>query len=255
MALDGNRTAVVKLQLESRWSFNRTLVKWVGKFIVSAAGSGTYYQGTGYDSLDSTNGDDVVVRANQPIKSASAMVVTITGTDQNDAALSASATIAAYAPEGQSYQVIPTDTTKKFKTITTVTTTNGILGDGFDVAVLPASANDVEIKFDQGGSPTLGTEVKPIYDKYDLDHNKRIRGDHTLTINSFYTNNLSGIPLIHNRDVVFRQDFHDDGGNAITEVRYYDMCRLSVKVETPAAEDGEVTANAEGTFGKALIFS
>lgn len=251
--LNGQRTEVVKLQLESNLSFNRTLIKEVGKFVFDSPGSGTYSADADYTAP--VSGDNLIVRANQPIKSTSAIAVTITGQDEVGGALTGTATIGALVPEGQSYEVVPNVVGKKFKTITSITATNGIKGDGFDVAVLPDADDDVEIVFDQGLNAQLGKEVKPIYKKYDLDHNKRIRGDHTLTIGQFYMNNLDSLPLIHNRDVVIRQDFKDDGGNAITEVRYYNKCRLSVTVESPAAEDGEVTCNAEGTFGKAYIFS
>lgn len=251
--LNGFRTEVVKLQLESNLSYNRTLIQEVGKFIFDEPNSGTYTPDADYTAP--AGGDNIIVRANQPIKSTSAIVVTITGTDGDDGALTGTATIGALVPEGQSYEVVPSVTDKKFKTITSVTATNGIDGDGFDIAVLPSAANDVEIPFDQGCNTQLGKEVKPIYKKYDLDHNKRVRGDHTLTIGQFYMNNIDSLSAIHNRDIVLRQDFQDDGGNQISEVRYYNMCRLSVTVESPSAEDGEVTCNAEGTFGKAYIFS
>jgi len=252
MTLDGNSTNVVKLQLESVIKYNLTLIKYVGKFAISAAGSGTLTSGP--DSLAAT-GDNLVVRANTAISSEADIVVTVTGTDQNDAALTGTATIAAQVAEGQSYEVVPASAGKRFKTISGVTITGGVNGDGFDIAVLPASGNDVEIKFDQGLSPSLGTEVKPIYHKYDLDHNKRIRGDHTLSLSQFYMHGLDGVARLHNRDMVVVQGFYDDGQSTPTEVRYFDLCRLSVSVESPAAEDGEVTASGEGTFGKMFVFS
>lgn len=252
MALNGSSTDVVKLQLESIISYNLTMIKKVGSVAISAPGSATYTAGT--DSLAVT-GDNIVVRANTNIMSTSDIAVTITGTDSGDAALTGTATIGALVTEGQSYEVTPSVAGHKFKTITSVAVTNGVNGDGFDISVLPDESDDVVIKFDQGFAPDLGNEVKPIYDKYNLDHNKRVRGDHTLTLSAFYTNATTGLPRIHNRDATLRWEFRDDGQATPTEVRYYHRCRLSVKVESPSADDGEVTASGEGTFGDLYVFS
>lgn len=247
----GNATNVVKLELENILLYNTGAIKDIGKFIFDSAGSGTYTAGA--DALETT-GDDLVVRANQAIKSTSAIGITIVGTDQTAAALTGTATIAALVSEDQSYEVV-VPAGKKWKTITSVTCSNGVRGDGFDLAVLPASANDVILQYDQGISANPGKEVKAIYDKFVLAHNKRIRGDRTLTVTVFYENALKGLSRIHNRDVTLIQQVKDDGGNAVSEYRYYEKVRLSVPLDFPSAPDGEATVKADGTYGRCFVFS
>lgn len=250
---DGNATEVVKLQLESVLSYNLGTIEDVGKFAVSEPGSGTFTEDDEYD-LPAT-GADLVVRANTNIKSELDIGVTIVGTDEDDAPMTGDCTIEKLCAEGQSYDVRPSNTGKKWKTVTEVIVSNGVAGDGFDLSVLPLEANDVEIGFDQGLQTNPGNQVKPMYRKFELDHNKRIRGDKKLTLGQFYTNNLTGLARINNRDVVIIQRFKDDGGNLATEIRYFDICRLGISVESPSADDGEVKANGEGNYGRAYIFS
>jgi len=253
ITLDGHSTAVVKLQLESVISYNMGLIKDVGKFVCSAPGSGTFTPDADY-SLPAS-GENLVVRANQNINSETDIGITITGTGSDNAALVGNAVIKAQVAEGQSYQVVPNRDGIKFKTISSVVISNGILGDGFDICVLPDSANDEVIAFDQGLTINPGKEIKPIYDKYNLDHNKRIRGDRTMSLSGFYTNNYTGLARINNREVTLRQDFKDDGGNSITEVVYVDKVRLGVTREAPSADDGECTVKGEGSYGRLFIFS
>jgi len=250
---DGNSTEVVKLQLESVISYNLGTVKDVGKLAVTEPGSGTW---TEDDECDlPAGGENLVVRANTNIKSESDIGVTVEGTGDDDAPLTGTCTIEKLVAEGQSYDLRPSVEGKKFKAIASVTVSNGIAGDGFDICVLPAEANDVEVGFDQGLQTNPGNQVKPIYRKYELDHNKRIRGDKKLTLGQFYTNNLTGLARINNRDVVIIQRFKDDGSNLASEIRYFDTCRLGISVESPSADDGEVKANGEGNYGRAFIFS
>ena len=258
--LNGHSTSVVKNGLESILYYNLTKVQDVGRFLAESAGSGTYTANDGGTSflngaytLPST-GENICVRANAKIESTSAIGVTIVGTDQNDAPMTGQATIGAQVSEGQAYEVVPTVAGKRFKTITSVTISNGVLGDGFQICVLPKAADNVEILYDEGFEANPGKEVKAIYHKFELAHTKRTRGDKTMSISAKYTNNLEGIPKIHNREVSIVQEFHDDGGNSPSETIIIDKCRLSVPRSTPA-EDGDVSIKAEGTYGRMFIFS
>ncbi len=253
ITLNGHSTSVVKIQLESVISYNLGLISDVGKFEVTAAGSGDYTADPDYTLP--TSGENLVLRCTSGVKSTTNIGVTIVGTDQSSAAVTGQVTIPAGVAEGQSFNVVPTVDGKRFKTITSVTISGGVFGDGFELCVLPPEANDVEIGFDQGLTTNVGKEVKPIYRKYDLDHNKRVRGERTLSLSAFYTNNLEGLARINNRDVTIRQDFKDDGQASATEVIYIDTCRLGITRESPSADDGECQCKGEGTYGRLFMFS
>ena len=254
---DGNSTDTVKIGYEPVLSYNLGVIEDVGTFIMDSPGSGTLDTSDavteGYDLP--SGGADLVIRCSQPIKSAAAMVVTITGTDQDDGALTGTATIAAYAPRDQSYDVVPGVAGKKFKTVTAVQATNGIAGDGFDICVLPAAANDVEIEFVGSLDPAKGTTVKAIYDRYTYKHSKRLRAENKLSIQGFYVNNLTGLNRIDDRECTLRMDIHEDGGNAVQETTYWEKCRLGVQTSKSADGASELAVKAEGTYGRAFIFS
>jgi hypothetical protein len=253
MPRDGNSTLVSKIAIESLLSFNFTLVKDIGKFAITAPGVGTYT-----DDPDTTllvAGENLIIRATNVIQSAVNIVVTITGTDQADAVLTGTATILQRVTEGQAYDVIPATPGLRFKTITSVGITGGVAGDGFEICVMPDETMYNEICFDEGITPSEGTTVKQIFCKYDLDHNKRVRGDKKLTISAFYVNNYEQLSRIKNRDVVIKQEIRDDGQSTATETIYYDLCRLGISTEVPAAGDDSIRARGDGSFGRLFIFS
>lgn len=252
--LDGASTSVVKLQLESVLFYNLGLIQDVGSFLCSSPGSGTYTPAPGTTPLDQSLGSDVVIRANIGIQSTLDIGVTVTGTDQASSPLTGTATIKASVAEGQAYCVI-TAANKHFKTITGITISNGAAGDGFDVCILPAQANDVLMAFDQGISTNPGKEVKPIYQKYNLSHNKRIRGDLTISVGSFYTNNYENIARIHNRQVTLIQKYEDNGRQNVTEYIYIDKVQLGVVRDTPSGETSECNVKGDGHYGRLFIFS
>lgn len=251
--LHGHSTEEIKQQIESVISYNFGAIRDVGEVVMSAPGSAAYTEDDEYDLPDL--GADIIIRTNQNIVSEQDMVVTITGTDGASQPLTGTATIGARVAESQSYNVIPSTVDAKFKTITNVAVTNGIAGDGFDICVLPDEDDDVEIAFDQGLSLQKGTQVKPVYRKFELDHTKRIRGENTLTISQWYVHNKDGLARISNREVTLIQHIKDNGGNQATEVRYIEKCRLGISLEAPSDENGELTANGEGSYGREFIFS
>lgn len=247
---NGQATAVTKIGLETYLYYNTGTIEDVGVYASAGSGTGTFTPG---DAVLPSGGADLMLRTNVPIKSEQDMVVTVTGTDDADAALTGSATIGAEVAEGQAYVVTPNTAGKKFKTVTTVTATNGVLGDGFELCTMLNHDNDQEIGLAESANVDPGTEIKPIYSHYDLFCNKRIRGDKKLTITSLYRANTLDLSKIHNRDVVVRIDIKDDGGNVATETWLLDKCRLGVKKDFPAGSD-DVKESAEGTFGRRFIF-
>ena len=251
MARDGNSTSVTKINLECIIFYSLSVIEDVGKFILSAPSTGVFTANAGY-TIPAT-GVNLVVRANVPIKTTADIAITITGTKVGGGALNGTATILKGSAEGQSYDVDAG--VDLWLTVASIAVVGGDAGDGFTIDVLPEDAEFEEIKFDEGMTPAEGNTTKPIFDKYDLDHNKRIRGENRLTISAFYTNNYEGLAKVKNRDVTIKMEIHDDGGNNITEVHFYDKCRLGVSIETPAGPDDNVRARAEGTFGRAFLFS
>jgi hypothetical protein len=250
---DGNSTPnVVKLGLEAYLSYNLGTIKNVGKFVSDGAGAGTYTAQVDAPAFD-VSGENIMIRTTAPIYSTVPMVVTVTGTDEADAPLTGTATIAAGVTLGQAYKVAATGDAK-FKTVTSASCATGLLGDGFELCTMLDHDNDVELGFAESMGMDPGTEVKPIYKHYDLDHNKRIRGDKKLTVVNPYFTNLKGLSLINNRDTVIIVQIHDDGGNLASEVWIIDKCRLGVKHDVGAGVD-EIKENADGTFGRAFIFS
>lgn len=249
----GNSTSVTKLGLEAYLSYNMGTINDVGKYVSAGSGSGTYTADPGGYTLAQA-GEDLMIRVTAPIESTSDMVVTVTGTNaQGGGALTGTCTIKSQVSEGQAYQVITT-ASAKFATVTNVTATNGVLGDGFQLCTQPVYANDVEIGFCESVNLDEGTELKTIYKHYDKDHDKRIRGEKKLTITSLYRSHMLDLSRINGRDVVIRVDIRDDGGNSPSEIWLVDKCRMMVKKSIGSGEES-IKENGEGSFGRKFIFS
>ncbi|MCW8133119.1 MAG: hypothetical protein KIS92_22430, partial [Planctomycetota bacterium] len=232
--------------------YNFGLVQDVGKFAVDEPGSGTYEAVDAYEFP--VAGADLVVRASSPVKSETDIGVHIVGTKPGGGTIHGYATIKAQVPEGQAYNVVVAND-EKFASITDVIISGGVFGDGFEVLEMPDAANDVPIKYLEGLNPSEGTTVKPIFDHYEKDHDKRIRGENRLTMTAFYIKNTDGLSRIKNRDVSIRVEYRDDGQASPSEVRIFDKCRLGVSPEIPSAPDDNIRDRAEGSFGRQIIFS
>lgn len=257
---NGYKTDSTKIGYESVLSYNLGIINDVGQFSCSAPGVGSFATTSPFNLSTYTlpaTGESLVVRCNVPINSALDMVVTVIGTDQAMAACTGQATIVKRSPRGQSFEVrnFSGGAELLFKTVSSVGITNGVNGDGFDLSVLPHSADDVEVLYVEAITPNLGTTIKPIYNNYDLKHVKRLRPDNKLTVGAFYCNNLLGLNLIDDRYSTLKEDIHDDGGNLVTEVRYYERCRLIVTRDKSAAGEDSIRAKAEGFFIRQFIFS
>jgi len=247
--LDGNSTSVVKNGLESILYYALAAIEDVGKVVVEAPNSGTYTEDDEYD-LPAT-GEDLVARCTSKINPDTNLNVTVIGTDQDDAALTGTFTIEKGVAAGQSYSVTPGTTGKRFKTVSSVFGTGGALGDGFTLNVLPKTFT--EVCFIEGFDLNEGTTTRPIFKRYDVDHNKRTRGDKRITVNAKYTNHLEGLARIKDRDVTLKVAIHDDGGDLATELFYIDTVRLSTPISVP--EEDDATIRGEGNYGRYFVFS
>ncbi len=255
--LNNLATVVTKIGYESVISYNLGIFNDVGQFACTGPGAGTLSSTSTFNQQAYTlpaTGEALVVRCNVPIQSTQDIVVTILGQD-TAGACSGTATIKAQSPRGQAFLVTELDGGRLWTSVTSVSITNGVAGDGFDISVVPHYQDDVEVLYVQAVTPNLGTPIKPIYNRYDLKHVKRLRFENKMTIGNFYTNNRVGLSLIDDRYVTLRQDVHDDGGNLITETRYYDRCRTIVTVDQAADGAASIEGKAEGFFVRQFIFS
>ncbi|OHB80542.1 MAG: hypothetical protein A2W31_06810 [Planctomycetes bacterium RBG_16_64_10] len=257
--VNGNKTSTVKLGQEGFISRNFGVIEDLGSFIVTVPGSGTWTADADGAAVIAVTpfapeGQLVVRVANQPIYSQSAMVVDVAGTDESGDPLHGYCTIDANAPEDQAY-VLSWAGAEAFKTITGVTTSNGVAGDGFEIALLPNPANDVEMCYVQDLNMDRGTTVKAVYCHFTLMHNKKLRGERKFSGTIWYTNHMEGFALIGNRDVTLRIDIKDDAGNTITETIYVDKARFGPSLAKPGGDDAEWTSKADGVYGRLFVFS
>lgn len=251
MPLDGNSTNTVKNGLEAIVSYSLQAMQDVGKYVCEEPGSGEYTADP--DFAFPNTGVDLALRVIGALESEDPMVVTIVGTDQDDAALEGTATIGGQVSRGQAYEVVPETPGKRFKTISSVTATNGEAGDGFEIVKLPDSNSWNELCFIENVELNEGTTTRPVYCRFEVDHNKRARGENTLTMAVKHTNHLNGLPRIKDRDVTLRLAFHDDGQAGATETWIIAKARVSTPLSVP--EEDDATVRGEGNFGKYAVFS
>lgn len=244
---------VVKLGLEAYMAYNLGVIQDVGKYASNGGVTGVYTPETGNPPEFNILGEDLMLRASNALRNSIGMIVTVTGTDLLDAALTGTATFAPYGSEGVAHKVVSTGGVK-WKTVTTITATNGIAGDGLQICTMLNHANDVELGFADSVNPDFGTRVKSIPKHYDYDHMKRIRGDNKLTVTNPYFTNLVGLSAINNRDVCMLVSIQDDGQALPTEVWIIDGARLSVKTSAKTGPE-EIMENADGMFKRIFFFS
>jgi hypothetical protein len=261
--LSGNSTGSTKRSLEGYLFIDAAnQIHDVGQFSSLGNGSGSYAQVN--DCFPSPNnaaytfnasGEDLMLRVDGlGLKSTTPMVVTVTGTNAvGGGALTGTATFPALAPEDMALQVI-TAAGAKFATVTNVTATNGVLGDGFNLCTFPNYAAKVEIGFQKGINLDLGTEVSPVYYHYLIDHNKRARRQGKLTIDNLYQNNKQGLSLYNNRACHMVIEIRDDGQASPTEVIFVDKAAGTAKKKWGEG-DAEVSETYDGFFGRLFIFS
>ena len=250
---DGLSDSTRKVGVEQYYAYCLTDADKVGDVPITAAGTGTWAADAGF-TFDTVDGDDLVVRANCAIKSTADIVITVVGTKFGGAANTATVTIPALSPEGASFDLRDA-TEAKWASITSVSFTGGVNGDGFDIYAFPTDASFTDMDFVESAKFDVGGTVKAVPKHYEpVDHNKRIRGENSLTMTELYGNNESGLSKIKNRDVLLRVRVHADGAAVASETRYYSTCRTTVPINMPS-NDEFVTVEAQGRFGKEFVFS
>jgi hypothetical protein len=250
---DGLSDATRKVGVEQYYAYCLTDADKVGDVPITAAGTGTWAADAGF-TFDTVDGDELVVRASAAIRSTTDIVVTVTGTKFGGGAINATVTIPALSPEGASFD-LRNAAEENWASITAVTFTGGVIGDGFEIHSLPADSTFVDMDFVESAKFDVGGTVKPVPKHYEpVDHNKRIRGENTLTMSELYGNNEAGLARIKNRDVLLRVRVHTDGAAVASETRYYSTCRTTVPINMPS-NDEFVMVEAQGRFGKEFVFS
>ena len=233
----------------------------VGVYTSLGNGSGSYAQAN--DCFPAANnapytfnasGEDLMLRVGGlGLKSTNAMVVTVTGTAVGGGALTGTATFPALASEDSALQVIST-TGGKFASVTNVTSTNGTLGDGFELCTFPNYNAKVEIGYQEGVNLDLGAEVEPVYYHYLIDHIKRARRQGKLTIDNLYQNNKLGLSEYNNRPCHMILEIRDDGPLSPTEVIIMDKVAGTAKKKFGEG-NAKVSETYDGFFGRLFIFS
>ena len=258
----GNSTGSTKRSLEGYLFIDAAnQIHDVGQYTSQGNGSGGY--AVVNDCYPSPNnapytfnasGEDLMLRvAGLGLKSASPMVVTVTGTAVGGGSLTGTATFPALVSEDSALQVV-TAGGAKFATVTNVTATNGVLGDGFDLCTFPDYTQKLEIGYQEGINLDLGAEVTPVWYHYLIDHIKRARRQGKLTVDNLYQNNKQGLSEFNNRACHLVIEIRDDGQAAPTEVIIVDKAAGTAKKKWGKGDD-PVTETYDGFFGRLFIFS
>lgn len=172
----------------------------LGVFQTQAANSGVWTPDAYAASQLLANPNNLVVVAETSVKDTGDIVITVNGTDQNGANLSATATIAPINwaknqsvafPTGTAWDVLPGDLTKKFKTILSISIacTQVARGASFKVMSLPDISTFTEVGYTNDKNfNTRAPEAEAIQDRLDesaaVKPGMRPKGE--LTIKSKY---------------------------------------------------------------------
>jgi hypothetical protein len=259
--LSGLSTSSTKRGAEGYLFVDPHQVHDVGRYESLGNGSGTYAEAN--DCLPAANdapyvfaagGEDLMARVDGVgLYSETAMVLTVTGTAVGGGALTGTATFPALAAQDTAMQII-TAGGAKFASVTAVSSTYGVYGDGFEICTFPDYTKKTYLAYLKGINLDPGSEVLPVYDHYMLDHSKRGRRQGKLTIDRLYQNNQQGLSLVNNRFNHMIIEVRDNGQTAPTEVWIVDKTAGTAKKKFGDG-DAETTETYDGFFGRCFIFS
>jgi hypothetical protein len=250
---DGLCDSTRKVGVEQYYAYCLTDAEKVGDVPITADGTGTWAADADF-TFNAAAGNNLVVRANCAIKSTDDIVIAVEGTKVGGGSIHAHVTIPALSPEGASFD-LRNATEDTWASITAVYFDGGVNGDGFDIYSFPADSAFTDMDFVESAKFDVGGTVKAVPCHYEpVDHNKRIRGENSLTMTELYGNNEAGLSKIKNRDVLLRVRVHTDGAAVASESRYYSTCRTTVPINMPS-NDEFVTVEAQGRFGREFVFS
>lgn len=237
-------------------------VSEIGEIVWAADGSGVYTA----DAINTlpTAGSDLQIKVSAELKSDTQVVVTVTGTDQNDAALTGTATFGypswasnhAYNySEGVAVDVTPSVSGKLFKTITAVSVTGGKKWGKCQIFTLPTAASWQYVDFVRSVDPSIGTHpAHPVPDG--LDGAKDVtRGRSNPSEVRLTCNNRSmrdGVQHYAGRLISIRQDIKKQG-KVLVERHVYGNVIITSDANFPDGDE-ESMQTAAGMMEDAFIF-
>lgn len=230
-------------------------VREVGELFFAGDGSGVWTPDP-ITQLPSTGADlQLKVREELDVTGSSPAVITVVGTDQNDAALTGTATLSAPGwvlnkgndfSEGAAYDVV-TPAGKRFKTITSVSGTQAKKWSKLALFQLPSDTSWQYIDMVESIDPKIGT--RPGHAIPDgLDGSKEVVAARSpvasISISAMHRSVADGLQRFAGRSCSLRWELWKDG-KILAERHIAGGCILSVDPSFPDG-DGEVKQVAEG---------
>jgi len=234
----------------------------VGEIAWVTDGSGVYTA----DQINTipATGYDLQLKVDGELQSDTSVVVTIVGTDQDDAAVTGTATLS-YPKwssnktydyvEGISCDVVPTVSTQKFKTISSISVSGGKKWGKVKLFNLPTAASWQYVDFIRSVEPTIGTyPAHPVPDG--LDGAKDVtRGRSDPSGVRVTCNNrgmVDGIQRYAGRQICIRQEIKKQG-KVLTERHVFGNVIIAADSNFPDGDE-ESMQTAAGMMEDAFLF-
>lgn len=232
----------------------------IGELLWAADGSGVFTA----DSINTlpTTGADLQVKVVGELLSAADVVITVTGTDQNSAALTGTATYTAPSwvgnktkdfSEGTAVDVVPGVAGKKFKTITGITVTGGKKWGKVKLFTLPENWTYIDCV--ESVDPSVGTTpAHPIADGLDgaADVTRGRSEPSSVRVTAKNRSTLDGLMRFAGRNCCLRLEVWKQG-KVLTERHVYSNCIMSVDPSFPDGSE-ESKQSAGGMMEDAFFF-
>lgn len=231
-----------------------------GDVLWAADGSGVWTP-DGINTLPTT-GTDLQVKVDGELLSDSNVVLTVTGTDQNSAALTGTATLTAPGwvankskdfMEGCAVDVVPGVPNKKFKTITDISVVGGKKSSKVRVFSLPESWQYIDCV--EAVEPRVGTRpAHPIADGLDGAADVTVGRSEPSEVRVSAKNRsvMDGLMRFAGRACCLRLEIWKQG-KVLTERHVYANCVLSVDPSFPDGSE-ESKQSAAGMMEDAFFF-
>ena len=222
-------------------------VGMLGIFNVTGAAEGNYVAETSPPTFP-TGGCDIFARVHaNPLNPAGAdIALDITGEGVETGAV----TLKSGDQEGQAYVV----SDGPFTGLTDVQiTAGGSAGDKVSFFILPLSTDWNALKFLQNFNFSFGEDTRDVYNRYVIDHRKRIRGERTVSFAQLYQAYERSGSYLRGREFTLMGEIEDDGGGAVTETWYFVGCRAKDAPVNAGGEDANFDVTLNCTFQYHLI--
>jgi len=244
-------TRTVKNQFEADLWYSFDPIVTIGTFKVTGAGTGTWTPVVG---VDLSAGYDIYARVEGNGLQGSVMEVTITGEDDTlyPYEITGEADLLERDQAGRGEVFTPSIVGRKFTTISGVTITGGTSGDEIQIVHLPSVWT--LLGFDTGFTYDPGTTSRAIPNKYEsADHYKRIRGEHTFTLNQLYQSLDRSLKFLQDRTITLKIGINEDGGSVYNEIHYLDVARVTTAPVDFGADGSDGSISASGLYNRELI--